>query len=108
MRVTALREGLLKLGWTEGQNVRFEYRYWSASDLEAIQKLAGEIVNTRPDVIVTDTTPVTEAVLHETRTIPSSSCRSPTQRQRVRREVFRTRGIMPLGLTSLDPDGDTN
>jgi putative ABC transport system substrate-binding protein len=55
---------------TEGQNVRFEYRYWSASDLEAIRKLAGEIVNTRPDVILTDTTPVTEAVLHETRTIP--------------------------------------
>ena len=39
VRVTALREGLLKLGWTEGQNVRFEYRYWSASDLEAIRRI---------------------------------------------------------------------
>jgi putative tryptophan/tyrosine transport system substrate-binding protein len=29
LRVTALRQGLLKLGWTEGRNIRFEHR-WSA------------------------------------------------------------------------------
>jgi putative ABC transport system substrate-binding protein len=69
-RVTALREGLLKLGWTEGQNIRFEHRYWSVSDAAAIHKLARETVDSGPDVILTDTTPVTGAVLHETRTIP--------------------------------------
>jgi putative ABC transport system substrate-binding protein len=69
LRVTALREGLLKLGWTEGRNIRFEHR-WSAPDPEAISKLAREIVDSRPDVILTDTTPVTAAVLRETRTIP--------------------------------------
>jgi putative ABC transport system substrate-binding protein len=37
LRVTALREGLLKLGWTEGRNIRFEHR-WPASDPEAISK----------------------------------------------------------------------
>jgi putative ABC transport system substrate-binding protein len=68
-RLTALREGLLKLGWTEGRNIRFERR-WSASDPEALPKLAKETVDKRPDVILTDTTPVTAAVLHETRTIP--------------------------------------
>ncbi len=68
-RVTALREALLKLGWTEGRNIRFEHR-WSASNAEAIPKLAREIVDSRPDVILTDTTPVTRAVLNETRTIP--------------------------------------
>ena len=68
-RLTALREGLLKLGWTEGRNIRFEHR-WSASDPEALPKLAREIVDSRPDVILTDTTPPTAAVLHETRTFP--------------------------------------
>jgi len=72
LRVTALREGLLKLGWTEGRNIRFEHR-WSGSDVETIPKLAREIANSRPDVILTDTTPVTAAVLHETR------CRSAIQ-----------------------------
>jgi putative ABC transport system substrate-binding protein len=43
-RVTALREALLKLGWTEGRNIRFEHR-WPASDPEAISKLAREIVD---------------------------------------------------------------
>src|SRR5215469_11158859 len=68
-RLTALREGLLKLGWGEGQNIRFEHG-WSASDPETLSKRARETVDTRPDVILTDTTPVTAAVLHETRTIP--------------------------------------
>ena len=68
LRVTALHEGLLKLGWMEGRNIQFEHR-WSASDPEAIAKLAREIVGSRPDVILTDTTPVTAAVLRETRTI---------------------------------------
>jgi putative ABC transport system substrate-binding protein len=69
LRVTALHEALLKLGWTEGRNIRFEHR-WPASDPEAISKLAREIVDTRPDVILTDSTVPTAAVLRETRTIP--------------------------------------
>ena len=69
LRFTTLREELLKLGWTEGRNVRFEQRR-SGSDAEAISKFAREVVDLRPDVILTDTTPMTAAVLHETRTIP--------------------------------------
>jgi putative ABC transport system substrate-binding protein len=68
-RVTAPRQGLLLLGWTEDHNVRLEYR-WSASDADSIRTLARELVDLRPDVILTDTTPVTAAVLRETRTIP--------------------------------------
>jgi putative ABC transport system substrate-binding protein len=68
-RVTALRQALQKVGWTEGRNIQFEHR-WSASKAEAISNFAREIVDLRPDVILTDTTPVTAAVLHETRTIP--------------------------------------
>jgi putative ABC transport system substrate-binding protein len=45
LRLTALREALLKLDWTEGRNIRFEHR-WSGSDPEAISKFAREIVDT--------------------------------------------------------------
>jgi putative tryptophan/tyrosine transport system substrate-binding protein len=69
LRFTALREGLLKLGWTEGRNIQFDDR-WSASNAEATRNLARDIVDSRPDVILTDTTPPTAAVLHETRSIP--------------------------------------
>ena len=68
VRLMALREGLLKLGWTEGRNIRIDYRF--ASDAEAISKAAKEIVESRPVVILTDTTPVTAAVLRETHTTP--------------------------------------
>src|SRR5215469_16439242 len=64
-RVAALGEGLLKLGWTEGRNIQFDHRS-SGSDAETISKAAREIVDSRPEVILTDTTPVTGAVLHET------------------------------------------
>jgi putative ABC transport system substrate-binding protein len=68
-RVTALRQGLAQLGWTEGRNVRVEYR-WSGSDAASIRTLARELVELQPDVILTESTPVTAAALHETRTIP--------------------------------------
>ena len=67
--ITALRQGLLQLGWTEGRNVRLEHR-WSASSPDTMRKLARELVDLRPDVILTVNTPVTAAVLRETRTIP--------------------------------------
>src|SRR5260370_24121859 len=68
-RVTALRQGLQQFGWTEGRNVRLDHR-WSASDADSTRKFARELVDLGPDVILTDTTPVTAAVLRETRTVP--------------------------------------
>ena len=69
LRVTTLREELLKLGWTEGRNIRFE-QHRSGTDPEAISRVAREIVDTRPDVILADSTPPTAAVLRATHTIP--------------------------------------
>ena len=67
-RVMALRQGLQHFGWTDGRNVRIEHR-WSASDVDSMRNLARELVDLRPDVILTDTTPVTAAVLRQARTI---------------------------------------
>ena len=48
----ALREGLAKLGWIEGRNLRIELRF-GAGDLDRIRAYAAELVSLAPDVIVT-------------------------------------------------------
>src|SRR5215207_8019284 len=67
-RVIALREGLQELGWIEGENVRFFYR-WTA-DPNVIPLLAKELVEQQPDVIVASSSLVLTTLLRETRTTP--------------------------------------
>jgi putative tryptophan/tyrosine transport system substrate-binding protein len=67
--VAAFRSGLSKLGWKEGSNLRIDIR-WGAGDPDKIRTMARELVDLRPDVIVGQTTPVTDALARETRTIP--------------------------------------
>jgi putative ABC transport system substrate-binding protein len=67
--VAALRSGLSRLGWNEGSNLRIEFR-WGAGDPDKIRTIARELVDLRPDVILSQTTPVTDALVRETRTIP--------------------------------------
>jgi putative ABC transport system substrate-binding protein len=67
--VAAFREGLQKLGWTEGRNIRIDTR-WASDDAEAMQRFAQELVALQPDLILSQTTPTTTALLQETRTIP--------------------------------------
>src|SRR5215475_1240677 len=50
-RVGAFLQGLQELGWTDGRNVRIEYR-WGSADAERIRKSAAELVALAPDVIV--------------------------------------------------------
>jgi ABC-type uncharacterized transport system substrate-binding protein len=67
--VSVFRTALTKLGWTEGVNLRLELR-WGRGDDVRIGKLAKELVDMRPDVILGQTTPVTEALARATQTIP--------------------------------------
>src|SRR5262249_42627723 len=67
--VAAFREGLQKLGWVEGQNIRIDYR-WTALDKELIQQFAKELVALQPDLILTQSTPATAELLKQTRSIP--------------------------------------
>ena len=69
IEVSAFREQLQQLGWTDGRNLRSDYR-WAAGDIGKIRTFAKELVALRPDVILARTTPVTAALLRETRTIP--------------------------------------
>ena len=67
--LAAFRAALVKLGWTEGSNLRIETR-WSAGNADRINTFAKELVELKPDAIFAHTTPVTVALAHETRKIP--------------------------------------
>jgi putative ABC transport system substrate-binding protein len=66
--LAVFRKGLQQIGWTEGHNIRIDDR-WAALDVEAMQRLAKELVALRPDLILSNDTPTTVA-LQQTRTIP--------------------------------------
>jgi putative tryptophan/tyrosine transport system substrate-binding protein len=68
-RIAALRKGLQDLGWMEGRNYRFEYR-WPGSDTERIRAQAAELVALAPDMIVAGTIVGALAMKELTRSIP--------------------------------------
>jgi putative ABC transport system substrate-binding protein len=67
--VSAFTQALADLGWTDGRNVRIDFR-WHGYDINRIPMLARELVGLKPDMIVTGGTVGTVAVQRETRTIP--------------------------------------
>jgi putative ABC transport system substrate-binding protein len=68
-RVAALREGFVQRGWSEGRNLRVDYR-WAGTDPSRIRSFAAELVATAPEVIFAHSTPVTSGLLQATRSIP--------------------------------------
>lgn len=68
-RLAAFLEGLRALNWQGGHNVDIDVR-WAAGDAARAAAGARELIAFQPDVIVANTTPVTSAILKETRTIP--------------------------------------
>ena len=68
--LAAFREGLQKLGWTEGRNIRTDTRWPIPGDAESMQRFARELVALQPDLILSNDTPTTAALLQQTRTIP--------------------------------------
>src|SRR5438034_1901986 len=68
-RIAAFREALQTLGWTEGRNVRIEYRS-SAGDPAREKAAAAELVRSAPDVIVATGTRALAEVQRLTSTIP--------------------------------------
>jgi putative ABC transport system substrate-binding protein len=68
-RLTAFRKSLQDLGWTEGRNVRFEYR-WTSGDFGRVRAYAAELVALAPDVILANSTPVIAALKQATHSIP--------------------------------------
>jgi putative ABC transport system substrate-binding protein len=68
-RVQAFEQGLEREGWSLGQNLRIEYRY-AEGDSARMQALAQELVEIKPDCVLGQSTPVTDALMRATQTIP--------------------------------------
>jgi putative tryptophan/tyrosine transport system substrate-binding protein len=68
--IAAFRDGLRKLGWIEDRNIRIDTRWTTPGDADSIQRFAKELVALQPDLILSNTTPTTVALLQQTRTIP--------------------------------------
>src|SRR2546430_7642223 len=65
-RVAALLEGFAQRGWTEGRNLRIDYR-WVGTDPDSIRAVAAELVATAPEAIFAHSTPATTGVLQADR-----------------------------------------
>jgi putative ABC transport system substrate-binding protein len=65
----AFVEQLGKLGWEEGRNLKLIVRH-GAGDFARLPALATELVNAKPDVLVSVFTPPTRAAMAATTTIP--------------------------------------
>jgi putative tryptophan/tyrosine transport system substrate-binding protein len=64
----ALRQALKGLGWTNGRNVRIDYR-WVTGEIDRVS-LATEIVEQQPDVILVESTAGVVALSRASSTIP--------------------------------------
>jgi putative ABC transport system substrate-binding protein len=68
-RLTAFRQALQELGWTDGRNVLIEYRL-GAADVDRARKLAAELIALAPDVILASGSPAVAGLQQVTRAVP--------------------------------------
>jgi putative ABC transport system substrate-binding protein len=68
-RIDAFRQGLEKLGWMPGKNLRIDSR-WAGGDLERLKTQAAELVRLKPDVLLAGATISLVALQQATTDIP--------------------------------------
>ena len=68
-RKAAFLQGLQQLGWTDGRNVRIDYRY-ALGDADNIRKYAAELIALAPDVVLANGSATMAPLLQATRTVP--------------------------------------
>jgi putative ABC transport system substrate-binding protein len=66
----AFRQELTKLGWIEGKNIAFEYRFGESKGRERLPELAADLVRLKVDLIVVAGGPPALAAKKATTTIP--------------------------------------
>jgi putative tryptophan/tyrosine transport system substrate-binding protein len=68
-RNVAFLQGLHELGWTEGRNVRIDYR-WAAGDADRLRRYAAELVALAPDVVLASGTSTVGPLQRASGTVP--------------------------------------
>lgn len=65
----AFKQGLEKLDWVDGRNIRIDHR-WGAAGAKTLQPAAAELVKLQPEVILASATDGLKALRDETRAVP--------------------------------------
>ena len=68
--LVAFVQELQKLGWSDGRNLRIDTRWAMPAEPDSMTRLAKELVALQPELILSQSTPATTALLQQTRTIP--------------------------------------
>jgi len=68
-RVEALRQGFRELGYVEGRNLAFEFR-WARGNADRLPTLAAELAKLKVDAIVTQGTQATDGARRAVTTVP--------------------------------------
>ncbi len=68
-RLLAFQKALQDLGWTDGRNVRIDYRF-AVADPDRLRAAGAELLSLNPDVLLAQGTPEVRALLKQTRTVP--------------------------------------
>jgi putative ABC transport system substrate-binding protein len=68
-RIAMFRQELAGLGWSEGRNLKIEWR-WTGGDAGRVRDYAAELVRIAPDIILAQGTPNVAALKQATTTIP--------------------------------------
>ena len=68
-RVAAFRDGMKALGWIEGRNVNYDYR-WTAGNPPVMERYAAELLTLKPEVIMNGGLPTLAVMQKQTQTIP--------------------------------------
>jgi putative ABC transport system substrate-binding protein len=66
----AFRDSLRRLGWIDGRNIAIDIRWARPGDMISMERFAKELIAVQPDLILSNTTPTTVALLQQTRSIP--------------------------------------
>jgi putative ABC transport system substrate-binding protein len=69
-RLAALLQELQQLGWTDGRNLRIDYRFGGGSDAERLRRDAAELLALEPDLILANGATAVGASLEVTRRVP--------------------------------------
>jgi putative ABC transport system substrate-binding protein len=102
----SLREELRKLGWIEGKNIAFEYRFGENKDAR-VSALSAELVNLKVDLIVVLGRAAGVAAKNATTTIPIVMMTFPDPvREGMVASLARPGGNV-TGLTGLNPELNT-
>jgi putative ABC transport system substrate-binding protein len=68
-RIAAFQESLAALGWSDGRNLRMDYR-WTGGDADHLRKYTAELIALAPDIILAEGSAALGPLLQMTRTIP--------------------------------------